>query len=84
LDIEVERLIRESIRMETNRLVIPGIVKGGVVVPQSESPLPEGAHVDIVIAPAEVTAELKAEFDRWEQASDESWQFIEQWEKANP
>lgn len=70
--------------MDTDRWVVPGIVKGGVVVPQNESPLPEGAHVDIVIAPAEVTAELKAEFDRWEQASDETWHFIEQLEKDNP
>ena len=70
--------------METDRLVVPGIVKGGVVVPQNENPLPEGAHVDIVIAPAEVTAELKAEFDRWELASDETWQFIDQLEKDNP
>lgn len=57
--------------MATDRIVIPGIVKNGLVVPQSDAPLPDGAHVDIVMTPADVTPELKAEWDHWEQASDE-------------
>ena len=66
--------------MATPRVVIPGIVKNGLVVPQNDTPLPEGAHVDILIGAAEVTPALQAEFDQWEQASDEAWAMIDQWE----
>jgi hypothetical protein len=66
--------------MATPRLVIPGIVKNGLVVPQNDTPLPEGAHVDILIGPAEMTPELQAELAQWEKASDEAWTMIDQWE----
>ena len=46
--------------MATERLVIPGIVKNGVVVPQNDTPLPDGADVDIVIGAADVPPELQA------------------------
>ena len=62
------------------RLVIPGIVKNGIVVPQNDTPLPDGAHVDIVIGPADVTPALQAEVDQWEKASDEAWAMIDRWE----
>jgi hypothetical protein len=45
----------------TPRLVIPGIVKNGLIVPQNDMPLPEGAHVGILIGPAEMTPELQTE-----------------------
>jgi hypothetical protein len=64
--------------MAIPRVVIPGIVKNGLVVPQNDTPLPEGAHVDILIEPAEMTPELQAEFAPWEQASDEAWTMIDQ------
>jgi hypothetical protein len=76
-DVEVET-------MATDRIVIPGIVKNGLVVPQSDAPLPDGAHVDIVMAPADVTPELKAEWEQWEQASDEAWAMIDEWEAEQP
>ena len=66
--------------MATERLVIPGIVKNGVVVPQNDTPLPDGAHVDIVIGAADVPPELQAELAQWETASDEAWAMIDQWE----
>ena len=66
--------------MATQRLVIPGIVKNGLVVPQNDIPLPEGAHVDILIGPAGITPELQAELAPWEQASDEAWAMIDEWE----
>jgi hypothetical protein len=40
--------------MATERTVIPGIVKNGMVVPQNDTPLPEGAHVDILIHSADM------------------------------
>jgi hypothetical protein len=36
--------------------------------------------VDILIGPADVTPALQAEFDQWEQASDEAWVMIDRWE----
>jgi hypothetical protein len=66
--------------MATERRVIPGIVKNGLVVPQNDTPLPEGIHVDIHIGPADVPAELQSELDHLEKASDEAWAMIEQWE----
>jgi len=63
--------------MATERLVIPGIVKNGVVVPQTDMPLPDGAHVDIVIGAADVSPKLQAELAQWETASDEAWAMID-------
>lgn len=70
----------EVCHMATERVVIPGIVKNGIVVPQNDTPLPDGAHVDILISPADVTPELKSELDQWEKASDEAWAMMDQWE----
>jgi len=70
--------------MSERRLMIPGVVQNGIVVPQGEATLPEGAHVEIVLGPPEVSPELKAEFGRWEQASDEAWSRIDEWEKDEP
>jgi hypothetical protein len=69
--------------MATDRLVIPGVVKDGLVVPQNDTPLPDGAHVEIVLGAAEVTQELQAEFDRWDKAGDEAWSMIDKWEEEN-
>jgi hypothetical protein len=67
--------------MAPERLVIGGIVKGGVVVPEGNAKLPEGARVEIVISPADVSPELKAELDAWERAGDEAWAMIDSWEQ---
>jgi hypothetical protein len=66
--------------MATEHVVIPGIVKNGVVVPQNDTPLPDGAHVGILIGPMEVTPALGSELDQWDKASDEAWAMIDQWE----
>ena len=66
--------------MATERLAIPGTVKNGIVVPQNDTPLPNGAHVDIVIGAADVPPELRAEWAQWETASDEAWAMIDWWE----
>lgn len=63
-----------------NRASIPGIVKNGVVVPQSNQALAEGTHVEILVEPATMPAELQAEMKAWDQASDEAWEMIEEWE----
>ena len=54
----------EVCNMIPERVVIPGIVKNGVVVPQNDIPLPDGAHVEILLSPAEVPPELQSELDQ--------------------
>lgn len=56
---------------------IPGIVRNGVVVPQSNQTLPEGTHVEIRVEPGDVPAGLMSEIEAWDKASDESWKWIE-------
>jgi hypothetical protein len=56
--------------MATERATIPGIVKNGMVIPKNDTSLPEGAHVDIILGPADVTPELQAEWEQWDKASD--------------
>jgi hypothetical protein len=70
--------------MATERVVIPGIIKNGLVVPQGHTPLPEGTQVEIVIAAHELAPEIRAEFDAWERAGDEAWAQIDQWEREEP
>lgn len=56
---------------------IPGIVRNGVVVPQTKQTLPEGAHVEILIEPAIMPESLLKEIDLWDEVSDESWRKID-------
>ena len=65
--------------MARRPMVIPGIVQNGLVIPQSDTPLPEGTRVDILIGPAEVMPELQAELAQWEKASTEAWTLLNQW-----
>jgi len=70
--------------MASERVIIPGIIKNGLVVPQGNAPLPEGTLVEIVIPAPELEPDLRAEFDAWERASDEAWAQIDQWEREEP
>ena len=63
-----------------DRLSIPGIVQDGVIIPASDSALPDGAHVEIVLQRSGISAELSAELRAWDSASDEAWNMIEAWE----
>ena len=66
-----------------HRTIIPGIVQDGKVIPQSTTALPDGAHVEIVLEPDQFTPELEAELKQWDQASDEAWAMIDQWEEES-
>ena len=59
--------------MPAERIVILGVVKNGMVVPQGSTPLPEGAQVEIVLRAPAIPADLQTEFTAWEKASDEAW-----------
>ncbi len=67
--------------METERVVIPGVIKNGRVVPQGEVALSEGVQVEILIPALELTSDWREEFEAWERAGDEAWAQIEQWER---
>ena len=58
-------------------IVIAGIIRNGVVVPNA--PLPEGAFVEVRIinAPCDVSPELQAEFDAWDRASANALELVE-------
>ena len=66
--------------MSIDNRIISGIVRNGVVVPQSNSELPDGAHVNIVLQPAEMPPELKEELEAWQHAGNSAWQMIDKWE----
>jgi len=74
------RVSLEVCKMVPERFVIPEIVENGAVVLQNDTPLLDGAHVDIFISPTDVTPALEAELDQWDKASDEAWAMIDQWE----
>ncbi len=61
--------------MAAERVIVSGIVRNGVIVPEGEVKLPEGVHVEILMP--EVPPELQAEFDAWEAASDEDFAAFE-------
>lgn len=62
--------------------VIPGVVKNGIVIPQTDMPLPEAARVGIILEAAQLTPQLQAELVPWEAASDEAWSMIDHWEQS--
>jgi hypothetical protein len=67
--------------MTIEGLVIGGIVKNGVILPEGDAELPEGARVQIIVSAGRIPPELQTELDAWERASDEAWVLIDQWEK---
>jgi len=64
------------------KIVINGIVKDGIVIPETGTKLPEGIRVEIVFVSPEMTPELKAEFEAWDRIGDEAWAMIDQWEQV--
>lgn len=66
--------------MSASPTVVRGVVKNGLVVPEGEAKLPEGARVRIVLSPEPLPAELRADFAAWDRAGDEAWAMIDDWE----
>jgi hypothetical protein len=69
--------------MSSKPPVLKGIVRGGVVVLESPSTLPEGTEVQVTVAPIPFTPEEAAEFAGWEKLGDEAWGMIDEWEKED-
>ena len=68
---------RLEVKGVSQQIGIPGIVRNGLVVPQSKQSLPEGTHVEIRLEPGEIPEALRKEIEAWDMASDESWKWIE-------
>ena len=68
--------------MISERMKIHGVIRGGVVVPDTHQSLPEGTEVEISFDPAELPQELKDELEAWNRASDDAWAMIEDWEQG--
>ena len=49
-------------------LVIGGIVKNGVILPEGDAELPEGARVQIIVSAGEIPPDLRAELAAWERS----------------
>ncbi len=67
--------------MAAEKVVVGGVVKGGVVVPDGELLLPEGAYVEIVFPFTHASPDLQAEFESWDRAGAGAWAMIDKWEK---
>jgi hypothetical protein len=67
-------------KMVNEPTVFAGVVKNGVVVPDGDAKLPEGARVEIVLPVPQFTAEEQTEFDAWDRLGDEAWAMIDRWE----
>jgi hypothetical protein len=63
--------------------VLKGVVRGGVVVFETPTPLPEGTSVEITPLPLPFTPEEEAEFAGWRELGDEAWAMIDEWEKED-
>ncbi|MEZ6061500.1 MAG: hypothetical protein R3C19_14235 [Planctomycetaceae bacterium] len=66
--------------MAVNERIIQGIVRNGVVVPQTGGELPEGTCVNIVVRHDEITPELQQELSEWQRAGTDTWRLIEKLE----
>ena len=69
--------------MSANPPVLKGVVRGGVVVLETPSALPDGTEVQITVAPLPFTPEEAAEFAEWQDLRDEAWTKIGEWEKED-
>jgi hypothetical protein len=55
---------------------LKGVVRGGVIVFEAPYPLPDGTEVEFTVTRHIFTPEEQAEFDAWEQLSDEAFQMV--------
>jgi hypothetical protein len=68
--------------MASHARIIPGTVRNGVVVPEGDAPLPEGARVEIVLQVIDVTPQVGAAERAAADAEDEAGaRTVDQWER---
>jgi hypothetical protein len=57
--------------------LLRGVVKGGVIVPDTGTELPDGTPVEFRVLPTGFTPDEQAEFDGWDKLGDEAWAMID-------
>jgi hypothetical protein len=62
--------------MGESATLLRGVFKDGKVIPDGP-PLPDGTVVEFHALPVPFPAELQAEIDAWDRASDEEWANID-------
>ena len=67
--------------MAHEALVVDGVVRNSVVVPQPGARLSEGTHVRILVPGPSMPPALRAELEAWDRASEESWGLIDDLER---
>jgi len=67
--------------MSAARTTIRGVVRGGVVVFDLPTKLPEGTEVEVIVAPLPFTPEEQVEWETWKGLRDDAWAMIDPWEK---
>jgi hypothetical protein len=60
----------------STRILVPGTVRNGVVVPVDPAKLTEGLRVMILANGDSELAALQSELDAWDRLSDEAWEHI--------
>jgi hypothetical protein len=73
---------KEGQTMITERMSISGVIRGGVVVPNTRLSLPEGTEVEISFSLTALPQDLKAEFEAWNRASEDAWALMAAWEQG--
>src|SRR5204863_3373047 len=68
---------RRGTIVPVEKVIIGGVVRDGLVIPDYDQQLPEGAHVEIILSLAESPAAFAADLEAWERASDEAWALID-------
>ena len=69
--------------METVLKPVRGIMKGGVAVPELESQIPDGAPVEITVRYSDIPADVREEFEQWQQLRARAWGLIDEWEQED-
>lgn len=67
--------------MSATTSVIRGVIRGGVVVIDPPTKIPEGTEVQVTVPMLEFTPEERAEFEAWDKLSAEAFKMIEDLER---
>ncbi len=63
-------------------MLLTGTIKDGIIVPDTQDSLPEGAQVRILVQGDEPYAGFWEEFAVWDRLSEEAWGMIEELERG--
>ncbi len=64
--------------------LLRGVVKGGVIVPDTGTTLADGTAVEFRLVPVPFPPELQAEIDAWDELSTEAWAGIDWGDQNEP